>query len=156
VGLSDLYQEVLLDHYRHPRGAARLDHIPQEKIHENPTCGDAIKLEVRLNGGRRIEEVRFEAHGCAISTASASMMSERLRGLTVEEARQTAGEFIRILRGEADPDTLDGWGDLASLKGVLRLPVRVKCATLAWHALQESLADLLPDPAPKESAPKES
>jgi nitrogen fixation NifU-like protein len=151
VDLTELYQEILLDHYRRPRGAARLDHIPQAMVHENPTCGDSIKVEVRLGPDGRIEAVRFDAHGCAISTASASMMSERLRGLTVEEARQTAGEFIRILRGEADPDTLDGWGDLASLKGVLRLPVRVKCATLAWHALQESLADLLPDPAPKES-----
>ncbi len=141
MDLSDLYQEVLLDHYRHPRGAARLDHIPQEKTHENPTCGDAIKLEVLFDADRRIAEVRFEARGCAISTASASMMSERLRGLTVEEARQTAAQFIRILRGETDPDALDSWGDLASLKGVIRLPIRVKCATLAWHALQDSLSD---------------
>ena len=137
--LTDLYQEVLLDHYRRPRGAARLDHVPREKTHENPTCGDAIKLEVLLDGGQRIEAVRFEAHGCAVSTASASMMSERLQGLTVEEARRTAGEFIRILRGETDADELDSWGDLASLKGVIRLPVRVKCATLAWHALEDSL-----------------
>jgi len=139
VDLSDLYQDVLLDHYRHPRGAARLDHVPQERTHENPTCGDAIKLEVELGEDRRIRAVRFEAHGCAISTASASMMSERLRGLTVEEARQTAGQFIRILRGEADSDVLDSWGDLASLKGVIRLPVRVKCATLAWHTLKSAL-----------------
>ena len=139
MDLTDLYQEVLLDHYRHPRGAARLDHIPQEKTHENPACGDAIKLEVLLGGGERIEAVRFEAHGCAISTASASMMSERLQGLTVEEARQAAGEFIRILRGETGAGELDSWGDLASLKGVIRLPVRVKCATLAWHALEDSL-----------------
>jgi nitrogen fixation NifU-like protein len=138
VDLSELYQEILLDHYRRPRGAARLDHIPQGRAHENPTCGDSIKVEV-LSGPEGRIEVRFEAHGCAISTASASMMSERLRGATPGEARQTALQFIRILRGDAQADTLDQWGDLASLKGVIRLPVRVKCATLAWHALLDGL-----------------
>ena len=139
MDLTELYQEILLDHYRHPRGAARLDHIPQEKTHENPTCGDSIKLEVLRDPEGRIEAVRFDAHGCAISTASASMMSERLRGGSAGEARESALEFIRILRGEREADALDDWGDLASLKGVIRLPVRVKCATLAWHALLDSL-----------------
>jgi nitrogen fixation NifU-like protein len=139
VDLTELYQDILLDHYRHPHGAARLDHIPQEKTHENPTCGDSIKLEVLHDGTGRIEAVRFDAHGCAISTASASMMSERLRGASVGEAREAAREFIRILRGEREADALDEWGDLASLKGVIRLPLRVKCATLAWHALLDSL-----------------
>ena len=138
MDLTELYQEVLLDHYRRPRGAARLDHVPREKTHENPTCGDSIKVET-LRGPDGGIQVRFEAHGCAISTASASMMSERLRGATAGQARETAQEFIRILRGEREADALDGWGDLASLKGVLRLPVRVKCATLAWHALLDSL-----------------
>jgi len=138
VDLSELYQEILLDHYRRPRGAARLDHIPQGRAHENLTCGDSIKVEVLPGPDGRIE-VRFEARGCAISTASASMMSERLRGATPGEARQTALQFIRILRGDAQAETLDQWGDLASLKGVIRLPVRVKCATLAWHALLDGL-----------------
>jgi nitrogen fixation NifU-like protein len=138
VDLSELYQEILLDHYRHPRGAARLDHVPQAKAHENPACGDSIKVEVQRSPDGRIE-VRHEAHGCAISTASASMMSERLHGATVGEAREAALQFLRILRGERAADTLDDWGDLASLKGVIRLPVRVKCATLAWHALLDSL-----------------
>jgi nitrogen fixation protein NifU and related proteins len=138
VDLTELYQEILLDHYRRPRGAARLDHLPQAKEHENPTCGDSIKVEVLRGPDGRIE-VRHEAHGCAISTASASMMSERLRGATPGEARETALQFLRILRGEREADALDAWGDLASLKGVLRLPVRVKCATLAWHALLDSL-----------------
>ena len=138
MDLTELYQEILLDHYRRPRGAARLDHVPRAKAHENPTCGDSIKVEV-LPGPNGQIEVRFEAHGCAISTASASMMSERLHGSSVQEARETALEFLRILRGEREADALDAWGDLASLKGVLRLPVRVKCATLAWHALLDSL-----------------
>ena len=138
MDLSELYQEILLDHYRRPRGAAKLDHIPQGRAHENPTCGDSIKVEVLPDPEGRIE-VRFEARGCAISTASASMMSERLRGATPGEARETALQFIRILRGDSQADTLDQWGDLASLKGVIRLPVRVKCATLAWHALLDGL-----------------
>jgi nitrogen fixation NifU-like protein len=136
--LTELYQEILLDHYRRPRGAARLDHVPQAKAHENPTCGDSIKVEVERGPDGRIE-VRHESRGCAISTASASMMSERLRGCTPGEARQAALQFLRILRGEQEADALDAWGDLASLKGVIRLPVRVKCATLAWHALLDSL-----------------
>ncbi len=139
MDLTELYQEILLDHYRRPRGAARLDHVPSAKIHENPTCGDAIKVEVQSGPDGRIAAVRFEAHGCAISTASASMMSERLRGATVAEARESARSFLRILRGEVEAGALDQWGDLASLKGVIRLPVRVKCATLAWHALLDSL-----------------
>jgi nitrogen fixation NifU-like protein len=148
MDLSELYQEILLDHYRRPRGAAKLDHIPQGRVHENPTCGDSIKLEVTvLPGSDGRIEVRFEARGCAISTASASMMSERLRGATPGEARETAQQFIRILRGDAAADALDQWGDLASLKGVIRLPVRVKCATLAWHALLDSL-----EPADRPSA----
>jgi nitrogen fixation NifU-like protein len=139
IQLTELYQEILLDHYRQPRGAARLDHIPQAKAHENPTCGDSIKVETRQGPDGRIEAVRFESRGCAISTASASMMSERLRGATPGQARETALQFIRILRGEREADVLDDWGDLASLKGVIRLPVRVKCATLAWHALLDAL-----------------
>jgi nitrogen fixation NifU-like protein len=138
IHLTELYQEILLDHYRRPRGAARLDHVPQAKAHENPTCGDSIKVEVERGPDGRIE-VRHESRGCAISTASASMMSERLRGCTPGEARQAALQFLRILRGEQEADALDAWGDLASLKGVIRLPVRVKCATLAWHALLDSL-----------------
>jgi nitrogen fixation NifU-like protein len=141
VDLTELYQEILLDHYRRPRGAARLEHIPQAKAHENPTCGDSIKVEVQRAPDGRIQAVRFDAHGCAISTASASMMSERLRGATPGEARETALQFIRILRGEQEADALEDWGDLASLKGVIRLPVRVKCATLAWHALLDNLPE---------------
>ena len=139
MDLSELYQEILLDHYRRPRGAARLDHVPEAKRHENPTCGDSIKVEVVRDEADRLAAVRFDAIGCAISTASASMMSERLRGLSAEEARDSAHEFLRIMRGEREVGALDDWGDLASLTGVIRLPLRVKCATLAWHALLDSL-----------------
>ncbi len=133
--LTELYQEILLDHYRRPRGAARLDHVPQAKAHENPTCGDSIKLEVIVDDAERVERVRFDGRGCAISTASASLMTETVRGMTVSAARDFAGSFIRALRGEEPVDILDGMGDLAAFKGLASFPVRVKCATLAWHAL---------------------
>jgi nitrogen fixation NifU-like protein len=138
--LDSLYQEIILDHYRHPRGAASLEHLPESRVHENPTCGDAIKVEVELEG-ELLRRVRFDNRGCAISTASASLMSELLSGRPWAEARQTAREFLRVMRGEADPASLEQWGDLACLRGVIRYPVRVKCATLAWHALLDALED---------------
>ncbi len=136
---DDLYQEIIMDHYRTPRGAARLDDVPQSMVHENPTCGDSIKLSVEVGSDERIERVRFDGRGCAISTASASLMTETLKGLSVAEARERAETFIKALRGDLPADVLDGMGDLAAFKGIASFPVRVKCATLAWHAVLVSL-----------------
>ena len=136
---DELYQEIIMDHYRAPRGQARLDHVPQSMAHENPTCGDSIKLEVVVGSDGRLEGVRFDGKGCAISTASASLMTEQVRGLSVTEARERAESFIKALRGELPATAFDGLGDLAAFKGLRRFPVRVKCATLAWHALLLSL-----------------
>ena len=136
---DDLYQEIVLDHYRSPRNKARLDHVPESMAHENPSCGDSIKLEVVLDGEGKVEGVRFDGRGCAISTASASLMTEKLRGLSVPQARALADTFIKALRGDEPVEELDGMGDLAAFKGVAKFPVRVKCATLAWHALLLSL-----------------
>jgi nitrogen fixation NifU-like protein len=136
---DDLYQEIIMDHYRSPRGKAKLDNIPQAMAHENPTCGDTIKLEVVVGDGGVLERVRFDGHGCAISTASASLMTESVTGLPVGEARERANTFIKALRGEVPPSTLDSMGDLAAFKSLATFPVRVKCATLAWHAFLVSL-----------------
>jgi nitrogen fixation protein NifU and related proteins len=136
---DDLYQEIIMDHYRSPRGAAKLDHVPQAQAHENPTCGDSIKLEVTVGDGGRLERVRFDGKGCAISTASASLMTETLRGLSVADARERADTFIKALRGEIPVSVLDSMGDLAAFKSLSSFPVRVKCATLAWHALLVTL-----------------
>lgn len=136
---DELYQEIIMDHYRSPRGAAKLDHVPQAMAHENPTCGDSIKLEVVVGAGGRLERVRFDGHGCAISTASASLMTESMHGLSVADARERADTFIKALRGEIPASVLDEMGDLAAFKGLASFPVRVKCATLAWHALLVSL-----------------
>jgi nitrogen fixation protein NifU and related proteins len=139
VAFDDLYQEIILDHYRNPRNAARLDQLPESSVHENPTCGDAIKLIARVDPQGIVEEILFDGKGCAISMASASIMTEELKGKPLVEVRERIQGFLRIMRGEAPADGLDDWGDLACLKGVISYPVRVKCATLAWHALESAL-----------------
>jgi len=136
---DDLYQEIVLDHYRSPRNKARLDNVPESMVHENPSCGDSIKLEVTVDEAGKLTGVRFDGRGCAISTASASLMTEKLKGLSVEEARAMAKRFIRSLRGDDPVEALDNMGDLVAFKGVAQFPVRVKCATLAWHAFLLSL-----------------
>lgn len=141
---DDLYQEIIMDHYRSPRGAAKLDHVPQALAHENPTCGDSIKLEVTVGDGGRLERVRFDGKGCAISTASASLMTETIRGLSVADARERADTFIKALRGEIPASVLDSMGDLVAFKSLSSFPVRVKCATLAWHALLVTLPSSRP------------
>lgn len=136
---EELYQEIILDHYRSPRGAARLDGVPESARLENPTCGDSIKVEVSLGPDGSFLGVRFESEGCAISTASASMMTQAVAGMGLAKVRETARSFIRALRGEEPPDCLDAMGDLVAFKGVASFPARVKCATLAWHALLDAL-----------------
>ncbi len=136
---DELYQEIILDHYRRPRGAAKLDHIPESAVLENPTCGDAIKVEVTRSPDGSSIEVRFENKGCAISTASASLMTLSVAGKSPDEARKIALSFIGALRGEESLELFDAMGDLVALKGVAGFPVRIKCATLAWHALLAAL-----------------
>ncbi|OQX28772.1 MAG: SUF system NifU family Fe-S cluster assembly protein [Spirochaeta sp. LUC14_002_19_P3] len=137
--LDNLYMEIILDHYKHPRNRTDLSHLDDSTLHENPSCGDSIKIEVIFNPDGTIRDARHDGHGCAISTASASLLSERLPGKTPAEARQFIAEFIAVLRGEAPPERLDAFGDLAALGGVVKFPLRVKCAALAWHALEKCL-----------------
>lgn len=137
--LDDLYMEIILDHYKFPRNRADLSHIADEYLHENPSCGDSLKLELVMGGDGKIESVRFDGHGCAISTASASLMSERLIDKTSEEALRLIDVFLKVLRGEKSSDSLEEWGDLIVFGGVTQFPLRVKCATLAWHAARKSL-----------------
>jgi nitrogen fixation NifU-like protein len=136
---DELYQEIILDHYRSPRGAAVLDGVPESARLENPTCGDSIKVEVSLALDGSFRGARFEAKGCAISVASASLMTLAVAGKSLEEVRDIAWAFIHALRGEASPEALETMGDLVAFKGVAKFPARVKCATLAWHALLAAL-----------------
>ena len=132
---EELYQEIIRDHSRNPRNAASLDHVSEALVHENPACGDSLKLEVLIDEDGKIARVVFDGKGCAISTASASMLTETVKGMPIAEGRRIAGAFIDVIRGQKEPALLDEMGDLAAFKGVIRFPMRVKCATLAWHAL---------------------
>jgi nitrogen fixation NifU-like protein len=135
--LDELYQQVLLDHYRSPRHYGRPAGADREAAGFNPLCGDRVKLFLGVEG-ERIRALGFEGSGCAISTASASLLCEALQGASVEEAHRLAERFHAVVTGEAEPD--DELGKLAALAGVSAFPMRVKCATLAWHALEAALA----------------
>ncbi len=134
--LHQLYQEVILDHYRRPRNKGAIDDPTHAITMNNPLCGDVIELLLRVRGGR-IEEAAFEGKGCSISQASASMLTERVRGRTPAEALEIASTFTRMLHGDAAAADAESLGDLRALAGVAKFPVRVKCALLAWNCLEE-------------------
>lgn len=138
MAFDELYQEIIRDHYKNPRHKKRLDHL---KAVENPSCGDSVKLEFD-GDGEHLHAVSFDGSGCSISMCSASMMSELLTGKTVVEAKRLVHEFLGVIKGEKPVELLDELGDIAALKGVIDLPVRAKCATLAWNAAEEALAHL--------------
>ena len=142
MAFDDLYQEIILDHYRHPRNSADLSGISDENLHENPSCGDSLKLDLKVAKDGTIEEVLFDGKGCAISVASASMMTELLKGMKIDKARMLAEQFMRTMRGEDDIGNLEQWGEVAALGGVVSFPLRVKCATLAWHAFHSAAGKL--------------
>ncbi len=140
--LNELYQDIILDHFRHPRNKRELTDAEALVDEENPTCGDHIRLTAKVEGGK-ITDVKYDGKGCAISMASASMMSERLIGMTVAEARRLSADFAAVVRGEKQM-TEDELGELAALKGVKEFPLRVKCATMAWHAAESALNKIAP------------
>jgi nitrogen fixation NifU-like protein len=132
--LRDLYQEVLLDHTRHPRNFGRLASANRTAQGYNPLCGDRVSLFLDVDADGRVRDIAFEGAGCAISTASASMMTEALKGRTLAEARELFRRFHDLVTtgaGAGAPEL----EKLAVFAGVREFPVRVKCATLAWHAL---------------------
>jgi nitrogen fixation NifU-like protein len=134
--ISDLYQETILDHSRRPRNFQRLDEANRRAEGYNPLCGDRCKVFVKESEGV-IDRVTFEGAGCAISTASASLMTEALRGKTVAEAEALLERFHKVLT--TDQPVPNDLGKLAVFAGVREFPARVKCATLAWHTLRAAL-----------------
>jgi len=138
MAFDELYQEIIRDHYKNPRNKKPLTHL---KAVENPSCGDSVKIELE-GDGQHVKTVFFDGSGCSISMCSASMMADLLSGKTVPEAKTIVHQFLGVIRGEQPAETLDELGDLAALKGVIELPVRVKCATLAWHAVETALEKL--------------
>lgn len=133
--LENLYRQVILDHSSHPRnkGLVNKSDVKIVELH-NPTCGDVIQLQVEVDNYEVIQEVRFEGYGCSISTASASMMTEVMKGKTLPEAMGLVERFSQMVQGEKidDKPLLDA----AILSGVQKFPARIKCATLAWKALE--------------------
>lgn len=152
-GLQDLYGEVILDHNRRPRNFGRLPGASHSAVGYNPLCGDRVEVFLRVEQGR-IEDIAFEGVGCAISTASASMMTEALRGKSLEETRRLFETFHALVTGApAGGGTLE-LGKLAAFAGVGEYPMRVKCATLAWHALQSALqSGAAAEPSEPQSTP---
>lgn len=137
--LSDLYQELILDHNKRPRNRGAIDNCAHHALGHNPLCGDRIDLYVELDGDV-IREIRFDGCGCAISTASASLMTEAVKGRTLAEAQVMFEQFLGLVMDEGDADG-DELGKLRAFANVGRYPARVKCATLAWHTLQAALHD---------------
>lgn len=140
VDLMDLYQEVILDHNKRPRNFGRLEDADSYAEGDNPLCGDHLKLYLQIDGDR-VTEVRFEGNGCAISTASASLMTEVIKGKTVAEIEHLFKGFHQLLTGDPSVAAVADreLGKLAVFSGVREFPVRVKCATLAWHTLRAAL-----------------
>jgi nitrogen fixation NifU-like protein len=139
--LRELYQDVILDHSRHPRHSGVLEHPTHKAEGYNPLCGDRVSVTLDLKDGR-VADIKFQGKGCAISQASASLMSEMLAGRTLKEAEQLMGGFLHLVKGEAvdtlspdDRETLDVMG------GISEFPMRVKCATLAWHTFHNAVEE---------------
>ena len=137
-GLTDLYQEVILDHSRNPRNFGPAEGADLTAQGNNPLCGDRVTIFLKLNGDR-ISEAKFDARGCAISLASASMMTEMIKGKSIEEAMTLFRKFLALVTGENEIGAGPDLADLKTLSGVSRFPTRIKCATLSWHAMVGAL-----------------
>jgi len=133
---DDLYREIILDHYRRPRNRGELTAATQRVEGVNPVCGDEIHLDLEIEDGT-IQDVSFWGSGCSISQSSASMLTDRLKGCSIEEAERVMAKVRAMLMEGAAPDA--EIGDLEALEGVAKLPVRVKCALLSWNVLQEGI-----------------
>ena len=146
--LEDLYREIILDHYRSPRNRGELDSPPAHRTEGfNPLCGDEIVLTILVEDGA-VQDIKIAGHGCSISQSSASLMSGAVKGKSVEDTRATMGTFRRMMTVDdagdesEEPVNLRSLGELAALQGVVKFPVRIKCATLAWNTLAQALSEL--------------
>ncbi|AIQ12147.1 Fe-S cluster assembly sulfur transfer protein SufU [Paenibacillus durus] len=134
--LDDLYRRVIMDHYKNPRNRGLFEDDAMKVELNNPTCGDRITLQLKVEDGI-VKEARYVGEGCSISMSSASMMTEVVKGKTVEKALDLASRFSALMKGE--DVTFDDYEDLEALSGVNKFPARIKCATLAWNALRKGI-----------------
>lgn len=140
MDLRELYQEVILDHNRRPRNKGRLEVSNRHAEGHNPLCGDTVALTLITEDGR-VKDIQFDGEGCAISTASASMMTEAVKGKTIDQAHELFKSFQKMVTTQEDTTEAEMLGEeIQALAGVREHPVRIKCATLAWHALEAALA----------------
>lgn len=136
--LDDLYRRVIMDHYQKPRNRGKLDESDGLIVNlNNPTCGDSISLSLKVEEGK-VVDAKFMGEGCSISMSSASMMTDAVKGKPVEEALQMAQLFSDLMQGKPVDDSID-LGDIEALSGVAKFPARIKCATLAWKALEQGI-----------------
>ncbi len=136
--LADLYQQVILDHNKSPRNFGSLDDADSSADGHNPLCGDALTVHIKMDGNK-LSNIAFEGSGCAISRASASLMTQATKERSTDEINKLFQAFHSVVTGEADVDDVS-LGKLAALAGGAEVPIRVKCATLAWHTLNAALA----------------
>lgn len=141
AGLEDLYREIILDHYRTPRNRGELDAPAVSAEGHNPLCGDEIRIFVNVQNGI-VTDVRFNGSGCSISQSSASMMTSAIKGKPVEQVKAIVKKFKSMMTVDEDESPVDeslNLGDLEALQGVVKFPVRIKCATLGWNTLLDAL-----------------
>ena len=141
AGLEDLYREIILDHYRTPRNRGELDPPALSADGHNPLCGDEIRISVAVQDGV-VTDVRFSGSGCSISQSSASMMTSAIKGKPVEQVKSIVRRFKQMMTIDEEDSEIDesiNLGDLEALQGVVKFPVRIKCATLGWNTLLDAL-----------------
>ena len=143
MNLKELYQEIILEHGKNPRNLGKTDNFNKDAKGNNPLCGDNVHVYLRLNENKKVEDIAFEGHGCAISMASASIMTDMVRGKEEKEVKEIVTDFLGMIK---EKDSLennilkdDEKTKLMSLSGVKQYPMRVKCATLSWHTLTSAL-----------------
>lgn len=138
--LDNLYRQVIMDHYKNPRNKGVLEEGSLTVNMNNPTCGDRIQLTMKVEDGK-VADAKFEGEGCSISMSSASMMTQAVKGRPIEEALKLSTVFSDIMQGkDYEEDDLD-FGDIEALQGVAKFPARIKCATLAWKAMEKGLKE---------------
>ena len=146
MDLKDLYQEIILDHGKNPRNLGKFDNYNKDAKGNNPLCGDNVHVYLRLNENKKVEDIAFEGHGCAISMASASIMTDMVRGKEEKEVKEIVSDFLGMIKEKDSLETNilkdDEKTKLMSLSGVKQYPMRVKCATLSWHTLTSALDNL--------------
>ena len=143
MNLKELYQEIILDHGKNPRNLGKFDNYNKDAKGHNPLCGDNVHVYLRLNENKKVEDISFEGSGCAISMASASIMTDMVRGKEEVEVKEIVTDFLGMIKEKNFLDNKilkeDEKTKLMSLSGVKQYPMRVKCATLSWHTLTSAL-----------------